>query len=45
MGRNQAYTDICTYLHSEAHLMGGQEAIGMSREGRGEGEVCVRVKR
>jgi len=43
-GRNQACTDICTYLHSEVHLTGGQEAMGMTREGMGEGEVCVRVK-
>ena len=44
MGRNQAYTDICTYLHSEAHLTGGQEAMGITREGMGENVVCARVK-
>ena len=31
-------TDICTYLHPEVHLTGGQEAVGIGRrEGMCEG--------
>ena len=34
-------TDICTYLHPEVHLTGGEEAMGIGRrEGIGKG-ACV----